>query len=70
MLLALIDKAAGGMKPAYEGRETDHWGRNHLDSLCDKAIIDTPSAWTNFDGQVTKSQLMALVCKAFFKEML
>lgn len=70
MLLALIDKATGGIKSAYEGRETDHWGRNHLDSLCDKAIIDTPSAWTNFDGQVTKAQLMALVCKAFFKETL
>lgn len=62
-LLALADKATGGMAEKYNGRATDHWGRNHLDSLCDKGIVDTPSAWTNFDGQVTRGAIMALVCK-------
>ena len=61
--LALIDNATGGICAKYKDRSTDHWGRNHLDSLCDKGIIDTPTAWTNFDGQVTKGAFMALVCK-------
>lgn len=65
LLLALVDKATGGMKSAYVGRETDHWGRNCLDSLCDKAIITTPSAWTNFEGEVNRGNTMALICKAF-----
>lgn len=65
LLLALVDKATGGMKSQYAGRNTDHWGRNCLDSLCDKAIITTPSAWTNFEGEVSRGNTMALICKAF-----
>ena len=65
LLLALIDKATGGINDKYKSRNADHWGRNHLDSLCDKAIINTPSAWTDFNGQVNKGQTIALVCKAF-----
>ena len=65
LLLALIDNATGGMCDKYVGRNTDHWGRNHLDSLCDKAIIITPQSWTNFEGQVSYAQTMALICKAF-----
>ena len=64
-VLALIDKATNGTLKQYVGRNTDHWGRNHLDSLCDKAIITTPSAWTNFDDSSTRAQIMALLCKAF-----
>lgn len=66
LLLALIDKATGGMKEAYVGRATDHWGRNCLDSLCDKGIITTPEAWCDdFEATVTKGNCMALICKAF-----
>lgn len=65
LLLALVDNATGGMKAAYVGRQADHWGRNCLDSLCDKAIITTPSAWTNFEGEVNRGNTMALICKAF-----
>lgn len=65
LLLALIDNATGGMTDTYNGRKTDHWGRNHLDSLCDKAIITTPEAWTDFEAQVSHAQTMALMAKAF-----
>lgn len=64
-ILALIDKATNGMCDKYVGRSVDHWGRNHLDSLCDKAIITTPDAWTNFDASSNRAQIMALLCKAF-----
>lgn len=42
LLLALVDKATNGTMPIYAERTADHWGRNCLDSLCDKAIISTP----------------------------
>lgn len=42
LLLALVDKATNGTMPIYAGRTADHWGRNCLDSLCDKAIISIP----------------------------
>lgn len=66
MVLALIDRSIGGMCEKYVGRNADHWGRNHLDSLCDKGIINTPSEWCdNFEGQVRTDNFMALICKAF-----
>lgn len=65
LLMGLIDNATGGIKDKYRGRNADHWGRNCLDSLCDKGIIDTPEAWEDFEGQVSNAQIMALVCKAF-----
>ena len=65
LCLALVDKATGGMRDAYKNRKTDHWARNCLDSLCDKGIITTPTAWTNFEGAVTYGLFMALVCGAF-----
>lgn len=64
LFMALIDKATGGTRYKYKNRTADHWGRNHLDSLCDKEIITTPDAWTDFEGQVTRAGCMALVCKA------
>ena len=67
LCLALVDKMTGGMKPAYVGRETDHWGRNHLDSLCDKAIITTPEAWANdFEAPVTYGAYIKLLCGALW----
>lgn len=65
LFLAVIDKATGGMTETYKGRVTDHWGRNNLDSLCDKGIITTPEAWVCFEGEVTRGNAMALLCKAF-----
>lgn len=65
LCLALFDKATGDMHEAYVGRVPDHWARNCLDSLCDKAVINTPQAWTNFEGAVTYGRFMALLCGAF-----
>ena len=65
LALALADNASGGMKSKYVGRKTDHWGRNCLDSLCDKVIVTTPSAWTNFEGACTYGRFMALMCAVF-----
>lgn len=64
LCLALIDKITGGMKSAYVGRETDHWARNCLDSLCDKAIITTPTAWTDFEAPVTYGAYVTILCGA------
>lgn len=67
LLLALVDKATGGTLNLYNNRyDVDHWGRNCLDSLCDKSIIVTPSAWIDFESQVSKAQLLALLYKALF----
>ena len=63
-LLALVDNLSGGMVEAYQGRSTDHWGRNCLDSLCDKAIINTPEAWTEFEGVVINANTKQLVNNA------
>lgn len=67
LFMALIDKATDGTRDKYKNRTTDHWGRNHLDSLCDKGIITTPDAWIDFEGQVSRADCMALVCKALAK---
>lgn len=65
LLLALIDNATGGVDFKYATRDTDHWGRNHLDSLCDKAIVTTPEAWIDFEDAVSRAAVTALMCKAF-----
>jgi len=52
------------MLAQYQGRTTDHWGRNHLDSLCDKGIVTTPDAWTDFEGEIAKGNLLAILYKA------
>lgn len=65
LVLALIDKATNGTLAKYNNASVDHWGRRHLNSLCDKGIITTPSSWTNFEGCVTRAQYIALLCKAF-----
>ena len=62
--MAAVDKITGGMCPKYAGTKTDHWGRNHLNSLCDKAIISEPEKWLNFDGAVLNSDTLSLVNKA------
>ncbi len=63
-LMAAVDKITGGMCPKYAGAKSDHWGRNHLNSLCDKAIISEPEKWLNFDGAVLNSDTLSLVNKA------
>lgn len=66
LVLALIDKATGGVKEQYRNVTYDHWARANLNSLCDKKIIDTPEVWCNdFEGEINKGNFMALVCKAF-----
>lgn len=64
LLLALVDKITDGTVSDYVGRETDHWGRNHLDSLCDKGIILEPDKWLDFDGPVLNQNTVALLNKA------
>lgn len=65
-VLAMFDSATGGTLPAYADRKgVDHWGRNCLDSLCDKKIVTTPPPWTNFEGNCTHGLFMAMVCNAF-----
>lgn len=63
MFLALVDNATGGMLDKYKGRNSDHWGRNCLDSLCDKAIIVTPFSWVDFEAQVQYDIALALIYK-------
>ncbi len=66
LCLALIDAATGGTRAEYVGRAADHWARNCLDSLCDKAIVTTPHAWDDdFEGTVKRGNFLAIVCKAF-----
>jgi len=66
LLLALVCKATGGISSLYVNRVPDHWGRNCLDTLCDRGIINTPSAWTTFDMQVDKGSMIALLYKWLF----
>lgn len=65
LCLALFDKATGGMRETYVGRNADHWSRNCLDSLCDKAIITTPAAFTDFEAAISYGCFLALICGAF-----
>lgn len=66
LLLALIDKATGGMKEKYKNISYDHWARAHLDSLCDKNIVETPDYWdSDFEANIDKGSFMALLCKAY-----
>lgn len=67
-LLALVDKMTGGVLPAYKGRQTDHWGRNHLDSLCDKRMIVEPDKWLDFEGPVLNKHAKALINNALFED--
>lgn len=64
LLLAMICNMVGGISSLYVNRITDHWARNCLDTLCDKGIIQTPTAWTDFEGEVSKGSMIALTCKA------
>lgn len=65
-LLTLIDKATGGTDVKYKNRQTDHWGRNALDSLCDKGIVTDPKYWdSDFDATVEKGIFLILLCNAF-----
>ena len=59
-----IAKNTTGLK-RYEDTKNDHYGRNYLNYLCDKGVIKTPTAWTDFDNPVTSGNFMALVCKIF-----
>lgn len=67
LLLALICNMTGGVSDLYKNRVPDHWARNCLDTLCDRGIIKTPSAWTDFEKPVTKSNTMALLYKTICK---
>lgn len=66
LILALVDKSTDGMQKKYKNITYDHWARAHLNSLCDKRIIDTPEVWCdNFEDSVNKGACMALICKAY-----
>ena len=67
LLLALVCNITGGLSELYKNRNTDHWARNCLDTLCDRGIITTPSSWTDFETDVNKGLTMALLCKAIYK---
>lgn len=68
LALALVDKLTDGTIAPYNTRSNiDHWARNCLDSLCDKGVIKTPNAWTDFDSYVSKGLYMTLICKAVYK---
>lgn len=67
LLLALICNLTGGVSNLYKNRVPDHWARNCLDTLCDRGIIQTPSAWINFEGEVNKADTMALLYKTIYK---
>lgn len=68
-LLALVAKIVNNGSnelSKYEHTPNDHWGRNYLNYLCDKSVINTTEAWCdNFEGIVLIENFMALVCKAF-----
>lgn len=65
-VLALADNATGGTKEEYKTAIVDHWGRNCLNSLCDKCIIKNPHEWDgDFEATVQRGQFMALACKTF-----
>ena len=65
LLMALVNNALGGVLSTYKNRAVDHWGRNQLDSLCDRKVITTPEVWTDFEAAVPRADALALVCKAF-----
>lgn len=67
LFMALIDNATGGMTTRYKGRNADHWARNCLDSLCDKEIINDPTQWQDFEGQVQKGIALSLINNAYYK---
>lgn len=64
-LAAKIVNNGGTELQQYETLPNDHWGRNYLNFLCDKAIINTPTEWTDFEGEVSTGNFIALICKAF-----
>lgn len=67
LLLALICNLSGGISDLYKNRIADHWARNCLDTLCDRGIVQTPAAWINFEGEVSKADTMALLYKTLNK---
>ena len=53
-------------KEKYKNRKTDHWGRNFLDSLCDKGIITDVKYWdSDFESTVENGVFLVLCCNAF-----
>ena len=68
LFMALVDKMTNGTLARYSSRyDVDHWGRNCLDSLCDKCIINTPNEWTDFESEINMGMALALVCKAIYR---
>lgn len=65
MLMAMVDKLTGGTNSKYKDRSTDHWGRNCLDSLCDKAIITDVAYWEGFEKTVENGVFLLLCSNAF-----
>lgn len=64
--LALICNVKGGVSDKYKNRNTDHWARNCLDTLCDLAVITSPHEWDNdFEAPITNGMALASVAKAF-----
>lgn len=64
LLLALVDNWTGGIWKRYRDGEYEHWARGHLNTLCDKNIIQEPDKWENFEGQVYNINTKALVNRA------
>ena len=67
LYLALICNMLGGVSDLYKNRTPDHWGRNCLDTLCDKGVISNPQEWTNFESSIRKDNAMALIYKVWTK---
>lgn len=70
LYMSLICNIIGGVIDRYKYRTPDHWGRNCLDTLCDKEVISTPIEWINFDKSVRKDKAMALLYKVWNKYIL
>ena len=50
-----------------ENTVKEHWAKEFLDYLTSQGIVETPEAWTDFDGPVTKGAILALIAKIYKK---
>lgn len=68
LMMSLICNATGGVINAYKDRETDHWARNVLDTLCDRKIITDPKYWCeDFEAQVSIEKALEICYNYKFK---
>ena len=64
LYMALVCNMLGGVSDIYKDRKLDHWGRNCLDTLCDKEVITDPKQWDDFESQINKELALAMIYKA------